>query len=925
MSCELIADSSEYVGTTEAVIEVSTTNSVVNTTVENSIVAEAQIQEWTICSDDIYLVEYGTNPPGWLEDMIENTIIDMNIPQSIADLDDLTANLEEGYHEFAYEYEIDKTQYVAHFDYLYVENYSNKAAITDLEVVWADEVSSGANWSRNIAAWETGRGGAWFNNSVSVISNVAYSAAKSASSITASMIVQSDRLDALQGDIDILEKQADGKIETFFVPNSEVTPGINYSITGPIHGDGSLRVDEYPYADWLAAGTVAEHTGDQYIWYEQIGDEKTILLTLQFGRDGSIDTSAVYNWFVFTDHAAQLAFEAALAAQETADGKINSYYQPDPPTLLSTNNSLGCGDLWTDSDGSGTKGTSSYAAENTLYRYQPTTGKCEATTTDADCSWIRIESVEIQASVKRLDEATVTVDGKAVARSSLLVTADAAIGGMIISAEDSLTGAPSSTVEFLADTFMVTDPGGAGRGNPFRIENGNIYFNGLVEFTNLEGVVQNSANIHNAMYSHFTDKSTPLFFTAGTSVVNINADDAARGGKSLTIYNRNTGDGYVYLGLSATDYNIKLEKFSKFRVSFWVASAENMNTHVYLRNSSGTHYQSTVSVTGNTQRVSCVVDCSTSPSSDYILRIDNDGSYNNYMRVQDIMIEKITNDDITEPSLYVLPLFQDWQTNVAANYNKTTIDGGKITTNTLSANKIMTTEAWIDGWIQSTNYNWNGTSGMTPQGFILTGDTTKAHGYNIVGGKIYGAQIDAVTMNTATLNATTLNSPNINFLNNWGKTFKQFRIERKNGYSSNMYAGWNNYNLGVWGQNSSNGVIGNSYDIEISTVKYDDSATIATIQYVKFGEEIIYAAPAVHNPGSVTYASNLSVTVGAILRHCNDQSEDCPDSDKPYMVGGYGEGPTMINISGTRYMSGELVVVALGTTANIAVTVHSGQ
>lgn len=93
--------------------------------------------------------------------------------------------------------------------------------------------------------------------------------------------------------------------------------------------------------------------------------------------------------------------------------------------------------------------------------------------------------------------------------------------------------------------------------------------------------------------------------------------------------------------------------------------------------------------------------------------------------------------------------------NLGINGGSTSIDGGKIATNSLSADRITANTIWADGIIQSTNYNWN--NGL-PIGFGLfpTGDTVSGQAYNVVGSKIYGAQISGTTLISSTISAREL-------------------------------------------------------------------------------------------------------------------------------------------------------------------------
>jgi hypothetical protein len=93
-------------------------------------------------------------------------------------------------------------------------------------------------------------------------------------------------------------------------------------------------------------------------------------------------------------------------------------------------------------------------------------------------------------------------------------------------------------------------------------------------------------------------------------------------------------------------------------------------------------------------------------------------------------------------------------TNIAGGYaGSTTINGGLITTGTIDASLVNVTNldagnidadnAWVGGWMKSSNYDWNGSLTSLPTGFGLFSKGTEpgSYGYNIVGGKFYGGEI----------------------------------------------------------------------------------------------------------------------------------------------------------------------------------------
>jgi hypothetical protein len=81
------------------------------------------------------------------------------------------------------------------------------------------------------------------------------------------------------------------------------------------------------------------------IWFDTDDGRKMYRYQVT-GQDSNGDD--VYEWVAIPDAAIAQAIQDAADAQSTADGKITSYYQDDPPT--NNNGELSEGDLWTDTD-----------------------------------------------------------------------------------------------------------------------------------------------------------------------------------------------------------------------------------------------------------------------------------------------------------------------------------------------------------------------------------------------------------------------------------------------------------------------------------------------------------------------------------------------------------------------------------------------
>jgi hypothetical protein len=468
--------------------------------VHSPIEATAEIRRWTLCSDDIALIKFKEKPEPWLEDIILDVIGDTGLIGDVDSLEDRFKNFEEGYTEHFYDWQDGDKDMMAYVSTIYNTNAVFNAGIQEIKSTYVSKDESGAFFDTLIGAWQTGAGGAWFNERVSAVSNVAYSAAKSASTLTATMKSQQSQMEIIRGDIHTLEKQIDGKVET-------------WKGTWPIvNPDGSLIKTAKPYYCWTPGvvcpeaeftdstdrDTRAEHTGDTYLHIEKdaaTGKDKLIGV-YRFGKDSDTDG---YNWFILEDDLAAVAYSQALAAGVLADGKINSYYQTYPPTT-SQDPSMGEGDLWVDSDD-----------KNKLYRYDGS-------------SWRPVRDTDITASVNRLDEATVNINGRARAKSSLIVNAAGVTSGYVAEADNSTW----STFNVFADKFYISGaPGSRFSQAPFSVDTtttpANIKFNGVVTF---ENIVDNGGN-------------TPNWLFAGQAARDINMHTTTISGGKIQTYSLN--------------------------------------------------------------------------------------------------------------------------------------------------------------------------------------------------------------------------------------------------------------------------------------------------------------------------------------------------------------------------------------------------
>ncbi len=453
-------------------------------------IVEAHINEWTLINDYIYVSqEYGELPP-WLRTAIEEVLEDPDglLVDSIEELTKLFDQFEEGYEARVITLENSDESQNTYISSLVSKTDNNAAGIIRIDSTYATKDYAYATSTEVVGAYlnDGALGGAWFERSVSAVADVAYSAARSASSLNASIKSNTAELSRVWGSLEDLSKQVDGQIVTWFVPKTDPNPvgmdpadpayvyfdPIGPVITAPGADQGKVNPDGRPYWCWTAGNicsgeiytdddtldTRAHHTGDVYVWYElDPHGAKQIISTWRFYLD--TDTG-LFTWGIFTDDLASQAYQAALEAQDAADGKVSTYYQSWAPTLADAGLVAGeawkmNGDIWYDSTLTGTTPIGTMRRYNGLLP-----GGAENPNWHED-NWEEVSDNRIEASVVRLESATVDIDGSAVAKASLKVEAiggsgETAVVGYQASAESDNHGAQSK-FRIYADKFEIAN------------------------------------------------------------------------------------------------------------------------------------------------------------------------------------------------------------------------------------------------------------------------------------------------------------------------------------------------------------------------------------------------------------------------------------------------------------------------------------
>jgi len=383
----------------------------IDVSVENVFEVEAQVNEWMLVNDHIYIVhEFGEIPP-WLKTAIESIIEspDGLLVSSLQEIEDTLENFENGYNARVISLENSDETQNTQLTSLVSRSDDNAAGIVEIKDTYATEDYARAVSTEVVGAYlnDSALGGAWFEGSVSAVASVAYSAARSASSLNASMKSQASQIGNIWGSIDDLQKQADGVVETWF------------DVQDVVSATGDIILTAEPYISWVTDNAREIHTGDTYVKYElDVNLNKVYIASWRFTKT-SIDTPYTDdNGFAFvaiTDSRAEEAYQLALLAQDTADGKVNTWFQSWAPTLTDAGLPVDeaykmNGDIWYDSSNS----------NNTMRRYDGLNPNGSDNPTWSANNWKEVSDSRIEASVNRLDEATVDIGGEAIALLCLM-------------------------------------------------------------------------------------------------------------------------------------------------------------------------------------------------------------------------------------------------------------------------------------------------------------------------------------------------------------------------------------------------------------------------------------------------------------------------------------------------------------------------
>jgi len=214
------------------------------------------------------------------------------------------------------------------------------------------------------------------------------------------------------------QEAADGKIVSYFQPDppQDASEGDLWFDTDDdnkiyryTNGTWTEARDEgIPYAIQVAQNAQATADGKIVTYYQNDAPQNASEGDLWFDTD---DDNKVYRytggaWIEVRDQGIQQALADAANAQATADGKIVSYYQPDPPTGQAV------GDLWFDTD-----------SDNRVYRWDGT-------------AWVDARDSGIAQAINDAALAQATADSKIVTYYQPDPPTASAIGDLWVDTDD---------------------------------------------------------------------------------------------------------------------------------------------------------------------------------------------------------------------------------------------------------------------------------------------------------------------------------------------------------------------------------------------------------------------------------------------------------------------------------------------------------
>lgn len=570
-----------------------------------------------------------------------------------------------------------------------------------------------------------------------------------------------------------IQNQVDGSISTWFY-------------------DAEPTLVNLPASEWTTTETRNIHLGD--IYYDRLTG---FAYRFAFEDIEDIpDAGTIYTWIRITDSDITKALADAAQAQETADGKITTFYQSTPPTAEGT------GDIWIDSD-----------AGNKMYRWNGTTwgsdlvgtmvANAEAVTTlEADLSDTNIvvggHTTQLSTVNTRIADGVASVETKWAYNSVVNINGIYKKSGFGLTTNytsGSGTEANPYVSEFWIDASRLkfTNSDKTGRTAPFTIDASGttpqVTFNGKVTFSNITDVPSlGTSNSNNLLINAGPVLGNETYgWDSNNYNTNIVPNAVAAGFDSW----RPTGAGSVYVVVGGaptvgTVFDVRQTAATavvagkRYEVSALISSHRCTSVcTVAFYNSVGTYISEIGAGTANSAAYSgdlgswvrqggfVTVPVGAAMARFYVRSTVT--STDPYCFVSQAYMGEVPNDK-TE--------FSSWGEGVSAN--STTIDGGKIVTNTLYGNRLIgntvsadkltsstgTSTTWTGGGLVSQNFNGNvaGYIGNPTQGFRLSSNAAGTS----ADPNIYGAYIKGATLEGTSLTVNDVKVKAVGYSNNFG-------------------------------------------------------------------------------------------------------------------------------------------------------------
>lgn len=560
----------------------------------------------------------------------------------------------------------------------------------------------------------------------------------------------------LDGIINDIQNQIDGSITSWFET-------------------GEPTLVNAPANTWTTDTEKTNHIGDMY--YDR-ATGYSYRFAYEDLPDDTPDEGIIYSWIRITDTDITKALADAAQAQETADGKVTTFYQDSAPIAE------GEGDIWIDSDDN-----------NKMYRWdgiswQDNSDKrivanaeavtqLEADLNDGEGTWLDADNQVTQSLNTSITNGMAEVESKWEYNSVIGINGVYKKSGFGLTTNYT-SGSGTETSPYVSEFWVdasrlkFTNSAMTGRTAPFTIDASGttpqITFNGKVTFSNIsdastyiptiDSVTDAEANAiaeaeskvntaKNELEANIilSDKPTPSVKTAselgltvpsGASVVG-ESDACGLGCQSDKTYAEALA---LVEGIGARLPT--LQEVLSGVVSGTGCGFDGVYVWTQTKGANGERYVCIGTGTGGSPTYKAIAETDIA-SIRFVADVQSSISLalNNLTKVEDI----------------------SWQTEVqdAINDNATTIDGGKIVTNTLYGNRLIgntvsadkltsstgTSTTWTGGGLVSQNFNGSvhGDIGNPTSGFRLSsnavGDATDP---NIYGAYIQGSTIDVLDM-----------------------------------------------------------------------------------------------------------------------------------------------------------------------------------